>query len=152
MDSIIRAAVVYLFLLIVFRIAGKRSLGQVTTFDLILTLIISEAIQQALIDTDNSLTNALLLVTTLVALNIGFSLLKQRSPRVDRWMEGAPLLVIQGGKLHHDRMRKERVDESTILGAAREQRGLGRLSDIEYAIVEPDGHVSIIPRRDDEKD
>ena len=147
MDTIIRAAVVYLFLLVIFRIAGKRALGQITTFDLVLTLIISEAVQQALIDTDNSMTGALLLVTTLVALNIGFSLLKQRSPTIDKWVEGRPVIVMQNGRRFHERMRKERVDESTILGSARQERGLRGLEDIDHAVVEPDGHISVIPRR-----
>lgn len=145
MAPIIRAAAVYLFLLLLFRLAGKRSLGSITTFDLVLTLIISEAVQQALIDNDNSLTNAFLLVTTLVGLNVGFSLLKQRSPRLDRWMEGNPVVLMQHGRLLDEPMRKERVDELTILEAAREHHGIPRLDHIAYAVVEPDGHVSVIP-------
>lgn len=152
MDTIFRAAFVYLFLLIIFRVAGKRALGHITTFDLVLTLIISEAVQQALIDNDNSITNAALLVTTLVMLNIGFSLLKQHSPAVDRWVEGRPLVLMQNGRMFHDRMTKERVDEATILGAAREEQGLRNRKEIDHAVVEPDGHISIIRRRDDDED
>ena len=150
MDTIIRAVFVYLFLLIIFRLAGKRTLGHITTFDLVLTLIISEAVQQALIDNDNSITNAVLLVTTLVGLNIAFSLLKQRSPRIDRWVEGCPVIIVQRGKLLNDRMRMERVDEAAILEVAREERGLRSRKEIDYAVVEPDGHISIIERRDDD--
>jgi uncharacterized membrane protein YcaP (DUF421 family) len=145
MAPIIRATAVYLFLLLVFRIAGKRSLGSVTTFDLVLTLIISEAVQQALIDNDNSLTNAVLLVTTLIGLNVAFSLLKQRSPRVDRWMEGNPVVLMRDGKLLEDAMRRERVDELTILGAARERHGIPNLDHVAFAVVETDGKVSVIP-------
>ena len=79
MESVIRAAVVYLVLLVLFRIAGKRSLAEVTTFDLVLLLIISEATQQAMVDNDNSMTNALLLVVTLISMNILFSLIARRS-------------------------------------------------------------------------
>ena len=75
MDSVIRGAVVYLFVLLIFRIAGKRALSEVTTFDLVLTLIISEAIQQALIDSDNSITNAFLILVTQVGLDVLFSFL-----------------------------------------------------------------------------
>lgn len=146
MDTILRAAFVYLFLLIIFRIAGKRALGQITTFDLVLTMIISEAIQQAMIDNDNSITNAVLLVITLVGLNIGFSLLKQRSPTVDRWVEGSPLVVFDRGELLEDRMRKERIDEETILESARQDHGLRGRDEIDYAVVEPSGHISIIKK------
>ena len=146
MSSVIRAACVYAFLLIIFRIAGKRTLAQITTFDLILTLIISEAIQQALVDSDNSMTNAMLLVITLVALDLGLSMLKQRSDRIDRIVEGIPVIVMENGMLHPARLREERVSEGEILGAAREAHGLGRMDQIGYAVVEQNGRITIIPR------
>ncbi|HEX5499408.1 MAG TPA: hypothetical protein VFX03_09285, partial [Thermomicrobiales bacterium] len=74
MESIVRGAVVYIVVLVVFRINGKRSLAQITTFDFVLLLIIAEAIQQALIDVDYSMTNAFLIVLTLLGLDVGFSL------------------------------------------------------------------------------
>ncbi len=147
MDTVIRAACVYALLLIIFRIAGKRSLAQITTFDLVLTLIISEAIQQALVDDDNSMTNAIILVITLVGLDIGLSLLKQRSETVDRLIEGTPVIVVDAGRLQHDRMTMERVNESEILGAAREAHGLERMDQIKYAVVEQNGHITIVPKR-----
>src|SRR5918998_82921 len=102
MDTVLRAATVYALLLIIFRIAGKRSLAQITTFDLILTLIISEAIQQALVDNDNSMTNAFILVITLVGIDIGLSLLKQRSSAVDKALEGVPVIVMDESRLHRE--------------------------------------------------
>ena len=78
MDSVIRGLAVFITLLVVFRVAGKRTLHETTTFDFVLILIISETVQQAMIDNDNSFTNAFLLVCTLVGINILFSLLKQR--------------------------------------------------------------------------
>ena len=146
MDSLLRAFVVYTFLLVIFRIAGKRSLAQVTTFDLVLTLIISETIQEALIDDDRSMTNGFLLVLTLVGLNILLSEVKQRSHRLERWLDGTPLVIIEEGKLHHDRMSRERVDEEDILSAAREQEGIERLDEIRYAVLERDGAVSVVPK------
>ena len=95
MESVLRGAAVYVFLLVLFRIAGQRTLSDLTTFDFVLLLIISEAIQQALIDSDNSMTHAFLIVLTLVALNIGVSLWKQRSPRVDRLIEGDKILEVR---------------------------------------------------------
>src|SRR4026208_1960013 len=109
MDSVLRAAAVYFLLLLVFRLAGNRSIGQITAFDFVLLLIISEAIQQAMITTDYSVTNAFLIVVTLVGLDIMMSLWKQKSERVARILDGIPVLVIENGKLHHDRMQKERV-------------------------------------------
>ncbi|MBL1685893.1 DUF421 domain-containing protein, partial [Klebsiella pneumoniae] len=91
MDSVIQALAVYGFLLVLFRMAGKRSLAQITTFDFVLLLIISESIQNALVGQDYSLTHAALLVMTLVGVDIGLSLLKQRSPRIERLLDDVPL-------------------------------------------------------------
>ena len=146
MDSVLRGLAVYGFLLIVFRVAGKRALADMTTFDFVLLLIISEATQQALIDDDNSMTNALLVITTLVGANIALSLLKQRSPYLERWLEGAPLILLEDGQLFRDRMRQARVDEQDILQAARLLHGLERLDQIKYAVLERSGGISIIPR------
>ena len=146
MSSVIRAACVYAFLLLIFRIAGKRTLAQITTFDLVLTLIISEAIQQALLDTDNSMTNAFVLVTTLVGLDLGLSILKQRSDRIDRIVEGMPVIILENGQLHPTRLHQERVCEAEILGAAREAHGLERMDQIKYAVVEQNGRITIVPR------
>jgi uncharacterized membrane protein YcaP (DUF421 family) len=147
MDSLIRAAIVYAFLLLIFRIAGRRTLAEVTTFELVLSLIISETIQQALIDGDDSMTNAFLLVITLVGLNIIFSELKQRSHRMDLLIDGAPILVMKDGKLLHDRMNKERVDKEDILQAGRSQEGLSSLGQLEHVILERDGSLSVIPKK-----
>jgi len=146
MDTVIRAVFVYVFLLLLFRIAGKRTLSQVSTFDLVLTLIISEAIQQAMVDSDNSLTGAGLLVVTLVGMNIVVSLLKQRFPRFERVLEDTPIVIIEDGRIHRRRMDKERVDEQDVLSAARQLQGLASLKDVRYAVVEKDGHVTIVPK------
>ncbi len=146
MDTVIRAVFVYVFLLLLFRIAGKRTLGQVSTFDLVLTLIVSEAIQQAMVDSDNSLTGAALLVVTLVGMNIVVSLLKQRFPRFERVIEDTPIVIIEDGRIHRRRMDKERVDEQDVLSAARQLQGLASLKDVRYAVVEKDGHVTIVPK------
>jgi uncharacterized membrane protein YcaP (DUF421 family) len=147
MDSVIRGAVVYLFILLVFRIAGKRALSEITTFDLVLTLIISEAIQHALIDNDHSMTNAFLIVITLVGLDILLSLLKERSDAVAKAIDDTPVLILRDGELLSDRMKKERVDEADILEAAREQEGIERLEEVKYAILERGGHITVVPKR-----
>lgn len=147
MNSVIRATAVYLFLLLLFRLAGNRSVAQITAFDFVLLLIISEAIQQALITDDYSITNAFLLVITLVGLDIMMSLWKQRSERIEKILDGVPILVIQDGKMHRKRMDKERVDESDILNSARAHHGLERLDQIKHAIVEASGGITIVPKQ-----
>lgn len=146
MDTVIRATAVYLVMLLIFRISGKRTLAQITTFDLVLTLVISECIQEALVDGDNSVTNAVLLITTMVGLDILLSLWKQRSKAVEKILDGVPLVLIENGKLHQDRLDRERVDEEDILSAARELQGIERIEQIKHAVLERSGHITIIPR------
>jgi len=147
MESVVRAVAVYLFLLLVFRLAGQRTLAQITTFDLVLLLIISEAIQQALIGNDNSMINAALVVLTLAGLNVSLSILKQRSKQAEKVLEDVPLVLVAEGRLLRDRMDKVRVDEDDILEAARSNHGLERLDQIRYAVLERSGDISIIPDR-----
>ena len=145
MDSIVRAAAIYSMLLVLFRITGKRSLGQITTFDFILLLIISEAIQNGMVGTSYSVTNALMLVVTLVIIDIGLSLVKSRLPRLDQWLEGVPVVIVEYGRPLTDRLQKSRVDVNDVLSAARQLHGLERMEQIKYAVLERSGHISIIP-------
>ncbi len=146
MDSVLRAATIYIALMIIMRIAGKRSLAQITTFDFVLLLIIGEATQQALLGQDYSLTNALIVIVTLVTLDIALSLLKRRSKTVDKWLEDVPLVIVEDGVALKDRMHKARVDEEDVLSAARRLQGLERLDQIRYAVLERSGGISIVPK------
>jgi len=146
MDSVIRGAIVYIVLLVLFRIAGKRSLAQVTTFDLVLLLLISEATQEALIDSDNSMTNALLVVITLIGMNVLFSVLTKRWKGFDKLVDDVPLVIVENGKPLQDRMDKERISENDVMEAARELEGLERLDQIKFAIIERSGHITVIPK------
>lgn len=148
MDSVLRAIAIYLFLLLIFRIAGRRTLTQMTNFDLVLLLLIGESTQQGLLGNDFSLTNAFLVVMTLVGLDIGISLGKQRSPQLEKLVEGVPLVIVEDGKPLKDRMDKARVDESDVLVAARTLQGLERMEQIKYAVLERSGGISIIPKQD----
>jgi uncharacterized membrane protein YcaP (DUF421 family) len=148
MDSVLRAAAIYLFLLVLFRIAGKRSLSEATTFDFLLLLIIGEATQQALLGEDFSLTNAFLVILTLIGIDIAMSLWEQRWPRLGKWFEGVPLVIVDHGQPLRERMRRVRVNEAEILTAARERQGLSRMDQIQYAVLERSGGISIIPKRD----
>jgi uncharacterized membrane protein YcaP (DUF421 family) len=144
-NPVLRGIFIYLFLLLIFRVAGKRSLSQVTTFEFVLLLVIGEATQQALLGEDFSTTNALILIATLVGMDQLLSRIKQNSTSFEQITEGVALIVVDKGKLLHDRMKKVRVDEEDILEAARSLHGLERMDQIKYAIVERNGEISIIP-------
>lgn len=145
MDAILRGALVYLFMLVLFRITGKRSLAKITTFDAVLLLIISEAIQQALLDGDDSMTTAFLIVVTILGLDVALSLVNIRSTRFDKLVNDTPLVLIDDGTRHEDRMRKARVSADDILEQGRTSRAIERMDQIKYAILERGGHISIIP-------
>ena len=146
MESVIRGLLVYLFLLIVFRFSGKRTLSETSSFDLVLLLIISETTQQAMVDNDHSMTNAALLILTLVGAAVLLSVIKQWSPTVDRWIDGVAVVLIKEGKLEHQRMNRERVDENDILEAAREQQGLESIDQIKFAVLERGGKITVVPK------
>ena len=148
MDSVLRGVVIYGALLIIFRVMGKRSLGQITTFDFILLLIISEAIQNGMVGPGYSITNALVLVVTLVVLDVVLSMVKLQWPHVEKWLEGVPVIIVADGRPLNDRMRRERVDVDDVMSAARRLHGLERLEQIKYAVLERGGDISVIPRAD----
>jgi uncharacterized membrane protein YcaP (DUF421 family) len=147
LESVVRAFVTYAVLLLIFRVSGKRSLAQITTFDFILLLIISEAIQGALNDNDNSLTHGVLVVTTLIGLDVLLSFLKQRFHLLDRWLDDMPLVLVEDGTPLLDRMRQVRVGVDDVLAAGRELQGLERMDQIKYAVLERSGAISIVPRQ-----
>ena len=150
MLSIARALATYLFLLLIFRLSGKRSLGDITTFDAVLLLIISESVQQALIDGDESMTNAFLLVATLLALDVAMSLVTMRWRGADRLLNDVPLVVVEHGRAIREHMVKSRLTEDDILAKARELQGLERLDQIKYAVVERNGAVTVVPKEQGE--
>ncbi|WP_435011263.1 DUF421 domain-containing protein [Tundrisphaera lichenicola] len=145
MEPVLRAAAVYGLLMVVVRASGRRTLGETTTFDFVLLLIISEATQNAMIGEDYSLTNAFLVILTLITLDVGFSLAKRRWPRLDKWVDGVPTLLVEHGRPIESRMRRARVGPDDILEAARRLHGLERMAQVKYAILERTGGISIIP-------
>jgi uncharacterized membrane protein YcaP (DUF421 family) len=148
MDAVVRAVVIYFFLLVIFRLAGERTLANMTTFDFVLLLIIAEATQQGLIGDDFSITKTFLVITTLVGIDIGLSLLKDRLPLLEKWIDGVPLIIVEDGKPLTARMKRARIDESDVLVAARERQGLQRMDQIMYAVLERTGEISIIPKKE----
>jgi uncharacterized membrane protein YcaP (DUF421 family) len=146
MESIVRGAATYLFVWLIFRIAGKRTLAQITTFDAVLLLIISETTQAALTDDDNSFTNSILLILTMLGIDVFLSCVKQRFPSVEKILDGAPLLILDPQGMRKEAMNRERVDEEDILHAARDLQGIGQLDKIKYAVLEQTGEITIVPK------
>ena len=146
MEPILRGAATYLIVWFIFRLTGKRTLAQITTFDAVLLLIISETTQAALIDDNNSMTNSVLLILTMLGMDIVLSELKQWIPAMQKVMDGTPMLILDPNGLKRDKMDHERVDEHDILHAARELQGIGTLDEVEYAVLETTGDITIIPK------
>jgi uncharacterized membrane protein YcaP (DUF421 family) len=147
MQSVLRAVAIYGFLLLIFRVMGKRSLAQITAFDFVLLLIIGEATQQALLGDDFSVINAWIVIGTLMFLELGLSLVKSWWPALDPILESTPLVIVENGRLLQDRTAHERVDVEDVLAAAREHHGLQRLEEIKYAVLERSGGISIVPQQ-----
>ncbi|ANG93850.1 DUF421 domain-containing protein [Enterobacteriaceae bacterium 155047] len=145
MEMVLRAIAIYLILLVVFKVAGRRALLQMTSFDLILLLIISEATQQALLGDDFSVTGAMLTIITLVVVDMLFGYMKKFISGAESVLDGSPVILVENGIPLADKMEKVDVSCDDILVAARQNQGITELSKIKYAILERNGHISIIP-------
>lgn len=147
MGSVLNAAAVYLTLIILFRISGRRTLSDMTNFDFVLLLVVGDATQQALLGDDLSLTNAILVVATLLLIDVGLSLWKLRSARITKLLEGVPTVLVADGVPIAGAMRHARIQEEDILEAARRSHGLAAMHQIRFAVLEVNGAISIIPNR-----
>lgn len=146
MDAVLRAAAIYAVLLLIFRLTGKRTLGQVTTFDFIILLIVGEATQQALLGEDFSIIQASLVIATLLVLDRLSDYLGWRLPAFGRATESMPLILVQDGEVLRKVLAKEHLNEDDILSAARQSQGLERMDQIKWAVLETNGGISIVPK------
>lgn len=146
MDMVLRALAIYLILMVVFKIAGRRALLQMTSFDLILLLIISEATQQALLGNDFSVTGAMITIVTLIVVDMLFGMIKKYLPGADDLLDGTPVILVENGYLFQDKMKKADISCDDILLMARVDHGITRLAEIKFAILETNGHISIVPK------
>ena len=145
MDTVLRAAAIYAILLVAVRLSGRRTLSELTTFDFILVLVISEAVQQGLVGDDYSITTAVIVVVTLVLIDVALSFVKTRFTWVQKVLEGVPTVLVENGRPLTARMRKARVSEDDIMESARELRGLERMDQIKFAVLEVGGRITVIP-------
>lgn len=148
MDAVMRGVAVYFVLLVATRLSGRRTLAQTTPFDFVLLLIVAETTQQALLGDDFSITNAVVLILTLFATDILLAYFKQWSSRAAVLLDGMPTVLISKGQPDLEALRRSRISLDDILEAAREQHGLARLEQVENAVLEVGGNLSIIPRQE----
>jgi uncharacterized membrane protein YcaP (DUF421 family) len=147
METVLKALALYLVLLLLFRIvAGRRTLGEMTVFDLLILLIVGDITQEFLVGDDASITGVVLVVGTFLLGDVGLSFLKQRSPRIADWLDGVPTVLCRNGSLDAEAMAKARLQEEDIMAAAREFGGIARLEDVGLATLEVNGKISVVPK------
>ena len=151
MNPVFRALIIYVFLFIVVRLSGKKSLAESSTFDFILLLIISEVTQQALVGEDFSLTASFIAILTLVGIDMLFIIIKSKWKLFEKVAEGAPLVIVNKGVPLWKRMKLAQVEYDDVLEAARLNHGIYSMDKIDYAVLEKDGSISIIPKKQKEE-
>jgi uncharacterized membrane protein YcaP (DUF421 family) len=142
MEKVLRAAVGYAFLLIAFRVLGRRELGRLTNFDLVVVLVVANVLQNAMIGNDNSLTGGLIGAATVLSLNALIAVAVYVSRAVERAVDGAPIVIVADGRLVRSRLRRELITENEVLAAAR-NAGIERLADVRLAILESTGEINV---------
>jgi uncharacterized membrane protein YcaP (DUF421 family) len=141
---VIRTSVVYAALLVALRMAGKRELGQMTTFDLVVLLLLSNAVQNAMLGPDTSLTGGIVAALTLLALNRAVDRLSLASSRVRGQLVGIPTVLLDNGALVSANLRREGISGEDVMQALREH-GIADMGKVQMAVLEVDGTISVVP-------
>ena len=144
-ELIVRGGVVYVFLLILLRITGKRQVGQMAPFDLVLLLVLSNAVQNSMNGGDNSLVEGLISATTLVGLNFLVGLITYKSKKLEAIIEGRPQVLVHNGKLFEDVMASAKLTHHELDSALR-QAGCNCIEEVHSAILENNGSISVVAR------
>jgi uncharacterized membrane protein YcaP (DUF421 family) len=147
MQIVLRAAVLYLFILVVTRALGRKEISEISTVELLLLVVIGDLIQQGVTGDDRSVTGAMLAVATMALLVLAFSYMSFRFSGVRSIMEGNPVLIVLDGKPLLDVLKVERLTLDEVRDAAREQ-GIGDLADVRAGVLEADGKFSFVRRED----
>ncbi|HLN14182.1 MAG TPA: YetF domain-containing protein [bacterium] len=143
-EKIIRPILVYLFLVLVLRLAGRRELAQLNSFDLVVLMMLANTVQNATIGNDNSLVGGLIGVSALLLVNYVVVRLLYVRPRLDRLVEGGPTLLIKDGKVLRRNLAKEAISEGQLMEAVRKQ-GLATVGQVAEAVLETGGVISVVP-------
>jgi uncharacterized membrane protein YcaP (DUF421 family) len=145
MDIALRALFLYAFVIFLMRVIGRRELSSLSAVDLVLLIVLGDAIQQGLTQDDYSVTGAVIAVSTIAAVQVASSYLSFRSRRARRILEGEPIVILQDGKLIERNMKRERLTEDEVAEEMRKQQ-IATVDDVAWAILESDGTMSFIPK------
>lgn len=146
MDVALRAFVLFWFILFVTRVIGRRELSSMSPFDLILLIVLGDAIQQGLTQDDYSVTGAIIAVSTIAGLQVFASYISFRSDRARKVLEGLPLVVVQDGKLIEHNLNRERMTADEVAEEMRMQQ-IGSFDEVAWAILESNGSISFIQKQ-----
>ena len=148
LEKILRPVIVYIFLVLMLRLSGKRELVQLNPFDLVVLLTLSNTVQNAIIGEDNTVTGGLLGATSLLAINYLVVRFLYNHWKIDQWVEGRADVLMEQGKVRPQRLRKELITMAQLEAAARKQ-GFGSLAEVDQCILEPGGTLSFIGKKPD---
>lgn len=144
-EVVLRTAIVYLFVVTALRLSGKREVGQMSVLELVVILVISDAVQNSMVGDNISVWGGLVAVATLLALDFGLKALTRRSGRLREAVEGEPRLLVRDGHLLERAIGEEGLEIEEVHAAIR-SHGLAGLDDVRFAVLETDGSISVIPR------
>jgi len=145
---VLRATVIYVLVMALVRVSGKRAVGQFTPFDLVLLILIGNAVQNGINGGDNSLTGAAIMAVTLIVLNYVVALLTSRYRKFERLVEGEPVVLARDGKLFPQVLRRELVSNEDFAEALR-VNGVEHVEDVGLAMLETNGHITVLAKRKD---
>ncbi len=143
-EFIARAAIVYIALMLMVRISGKRTIGQFTPFDLLVVMLLSEGVSNSLVGEDNSVAGGLIVAGTLIALNLAMAMASARSKKLETLIEGSPVLIARDGQVFHQVLKREHIGQGDLEKTLRENDC--ELQDMRCAFLEIDGSISIMKR------
>ena len=142
---VLRATAIYALVMVLVRVSGKRAVGQFTPFDLVLLILIGNAVQNGINGGDNSLTGAAIMATTLVALNYAVAFVTSRSRAAEKIIEGVPVVLARDGHLFAGVLKRELVSDDDFTEALR-MNGVADVADVQLALLETNGSISVVPR------
>jgi uncharacterized membrane protein YcaP (DUF421 family) len=145
MEVVFRALFIFVFLWVVTRVVGRQTLGELSTFQLVLYVTMGDLVQQGVTQQDYSVTGAVLAVSTMALLTIGIGYVSYRFPSTRPIAHGLPTIIVSDGEVNHETMRRERVSLDQLMEAAREQ-GVEKFSDLKLAVLEPNGKISFFQK------
>ena len=143
---VLRACAIYVLVMVLVRVSGKRAVGQFTPFDLVLLILIGNAVQNGINGGDNSLTGAAIMATTLIALNYGVAFVTSRYRKVEKFVEGEPVVLARAGRVFERVLRRELVSRSDFDAALR-MNSIEDVAEVQLALLETNGHISVVAKK-----